>query len=218
MAIEPKATQYTIGIIGGGKVGLDLFMQFSDSDTTQVLYVVDINPDAPAILAAKKAGVPTFKEIDQALSVVTSFILEVTGSEKVLEILSQKLSNSATRLITHEMAFVILRVIQENEQKARTSVVQEIGEIKAEIDKSLDAIDNLVSGIDNISSEMQMLSLNARIEAARAGEAGKGFGVVAEHMGQSVNSVVEIARQISQVSNAIQSTSSRIEKSVEKLI
>jgi Methyl-accepting chemotaxis protein (MCP) signalling domain len=204
---------HTIGIIGGGKVGLELLSLYSNSHLTKVSYVVDQNQNAPAIQAAQKSGITTFSEIEQALKTETDFIFEVTGSDKVVEILEQKLDHCFGKLITHNMAYIILEVIEGNSNK----VASEIGDIKSKIDNSLGEIGTLVDDIEDVTSEMRILALNARIEAARVGDQGKGFAVVAQQMAESVNSVREISQQIEKINAAIQTTSDQIEISMNKL-
>ena len=141
-------------------------------------YVVDIDPAAPAIMAARHAKVPTFKSLEDALaSTSVNFVLEVTGSEKVAAILEEKLLNSSTQVITHEMAYVIIRVIEENSCAVRDEVVTDISNIYHQIEESAINSDKLVDAIQSMTSNLRLLSLNARIEAARIGDAGKGFAV-----------------------------------------
>jgi hypothetical protein len=210
-------TRQSIGIIGGGKVGLQLMLLFHQSDLTRVAYVLDTNRDAPALEQARMEGIHTFTDLDEALKVPTDFVLEVTGSDKVVQLLQQKITHSANRLITHEMAYIILQVIEEKNDRTKKSVVQEIGGIKSEIDQSLNMIDNLVDSIGSITSEMRILALNARIEAARVGDQGKGFGVVAQEMAGSVNEVRKIATEIENMDNTIQATANKINASLKKL-
>ena len=207
----------TVGIIGGGKIGLELFGLFNKCQFTKVKYVVDKNQNAPAILAAVEAKIQTFDDISSALNIETDFILEVTGSNKVTEILAEKINNAWGRLITHQMAFVILSVINENNQLVRDSVVKDVGGIKKEIDKNLESVGSLVEDIEDVTSGMRMLSLNARIEAARVGEQGKGFAVVAQQMADAVSSVRDISKQIDRLKTDIQTTSGKIETSLDQL-
>lgn len=207
----------TIGIIGGGRVGLELFELFSQSRIARVVYVADVNAAAPAIEAARKAGVQTYSRIDKALETPVDFILEVTGREDVDTAIRQQIAGTGSSLITHEMAFVILTVIGENNERVKTGVVQEINGIKGEISKSLHGIEQLVDHIDDITSQMNILSINARIEAARVGEQGKGFAVVASAMGQSAEQVKAVTRQIDQVSAGIEGAAVQIDVALNRL-
>jgi methyl-accepting chemotaxis protein len=208
----------TIGIIGGGKIGLQLFELFSHSSLTQVAYVVDIDPAAPAIMAARHARVPTFKNLDDALaSKSVNFVLEVTGSEKVAAILEEKLQNSATQVITHEMAYVIIRVIEENNCAIKDEVVTDISAVHRQIAESAVNSDRLLDEIESMTSNLRLLSLNARIEAARIGDAGKGFAVVAQEMQKFSDSVKNLTQEMEQLNNNVRTIAGSIEQSLSKL-
>jgi len=207
----------SVGIIGGGKVGLDLFRLFSRSKITNVRYVVDRDLQALAITAAKKENVEVFDSLDLALKRPTDFILEVTGSDKVVDILREKMNGSSGELITHNMAFVILQVIEENNQKLSSSVTNEVGDIKHTIDTNLNETETMIEQIDKVTSEMRILALNARIEAARVGEAGRGFALVAEQMSKLTDSVREIAKSMELINDSIRTTSDQIGLSIKKL-
>ncbi len=206
-----------IGIVGGGRVGLDLLQLFSASQLTQVAYVVDINREAPAIVAARKMGIPTYSDLQMATKVPARFIIEVTGSSGVVDKIKSAIDGTQTQLITHDMAYIILQVIDENNHRTKNKAIQEIDEIKGQISQSIDGINNLVENIDSITSEMNILALNARIEAARAGDSGKGFAVVASQMGKSAETVKAVIQEIDKVSRTIRETSNRIDRALKEM-
>jgi methyl-accepting chemotaxis protein len=208
---------YTVGIIGGGKVGLDLFRLFSQSKFAQVIYVVDRDIKAPAILAAQNTKIATFQDIDIALNNPTDLVIEVTGSKKVVEILQEKIGNTCGKVITHDMAFIILQVIEESNKKLRVSVISESEEIKHAIDDNLNETSIMIDSIENVTSEMRILALNARIEAARVGDAGKGFALVAEQMGKLTDEVRNIAKQMEKITLSVKSMSDKINITIGKL-
>lgn len=208
---------YTIGIIGGGKVGVELFRLFSESRLSRVNYVVDRDNNAPAIIAARQAKIKTFDDIENALTNKTDFVFEVTGSDRVVEILRGRMDDACEKLITHNMAFIILQAIEENNRHLRDSVIAETGDIKKTIEKNLQETESLIEHIGKVTSEMRMLALNARIEAARVGQAGQGFALVAEQMSKLTDSVREIARSMDQVTESVRTTSNQIEISLNRL-
>jgi hypothetical protein len=208
---------YTIGIVGGGKIGLDFIRLFSESKFSKVLYVVDRDKNAPAISEAKEAHIETFEDIDKALKIATDLILEVTGSDKVVEILLEKIGGASGKLITHDMAFVLLQVIQENDKKLSDSVISETQEIKKNIDDNLNETSKMIDDIKNVTSEMRMLALNARIEAARVGDAGRGFALVSEQMSKLTDSVRDITKQMEKINLSVKGTSDQINITIGKL-
>ncbi len=206
-----------IGIVGGGKVGLSMLKLFSMSQIATVNFVVDVNPDAPACMAAKVKGIPVYQSIENALTETVDFILEVTGSQKVMELLQKTIEGTDIKLITHDMAYIILEVMEEHSKANRIEVIHEFETIKGKISSSSAAIVTLLDDIKDVTRGMNILSINARIEAARAGEHGKGFAVVAQQMGSSTESVQLISQKIFDVNHSINSTSDGIEKALQKL-
>lgn len=207
----------TIGIVGGGKVGLHLLNLFGCSKFSKVVFITDINASAPAILEAQKQRVSTHTDLLQALKTPVDFIFEVTGNSKVAQILAEHLDPAVTKLVTHEMAQIILEVVNESDQKVKSASVEEIEGIKTEILSHMEKLEQFVKNIEGIMSEMNMLAINARIEAARVGEQGRGFMVVASEMGKSANYVRQITDEISQIVSAIGLTSNKIDDSLKKL-
>ena len=207
----------TIGIVGGGKVGLHLYELFGSSKFSKVAFITDINANAPAVVEAQKYHIPTYTDLLQALKTRVDFIFEVTGSSKVAQILAENLDPAVTKLVTHEMAQIILEVVDEADQKVKTTSIDEILLIKTEILSHMARLGQFVQNIEGIMSEMNMLAINARIEAARVGEQGRGFMVVASEMGKSANYVRQVTDEISQIVKAIGQTSNKIDDSLLKL-
>jgi NADH dehydrogenase FAD-containing subunit len=87
MANEAKVL--TIGIVGGGQGGLEMLKIFAQSNKTKVLFLVDRDPQAVAVEAARELKVPTPVDLVKAIQQYPAdFIIEATGSPKVLEIIA----------------------------------------------------------------------------------------------------------------------------------
>jgi methyl-accepting chemotaxis protein len=219
MAAESSQVKKSqIGIIGGGKAGLQLLQIFLNSQLAQIAYVVDREPNAPAIAAARAAGIATFADCLDALKAQTvDYIFEVTGSVHVVENLRAGMANVATQLITHDVTALLLRTIEDNRQATNQLVRTDIVEIKQGIVGSLATMAEAINGIKETTSDLRYLALNARIEAARAGEQGRGFDIVAQQVERSAEAVRSMTQEIAQVNANIASTSERIEASLQKL-
>jgi predicted dinucleotide-utilizing enzyme len=213
-----ESDQKKIGIVGGGKVGLQLLQLFSSSRLTRVLYVVDLAPDAPAIRQARQARIRTFSDIDEAIeTTAVDFIFEVTGSRNLTELLAQKLDHGDTTLVTHEMAYILMQVLEENDSRRKQQVIEEVLGIQGSISNSLQGMEGLINNISEITENMRLLSLNARVEAARVGAEGRGFAIVAQQMTQSVDAILKMTTEIEQMNGNIANVSRRIEETIKKL-
>lgn len=217
MGVNAPNHKNSIGIIGGGNIGCQLFHLFNTSQHTSVKFLMDVNPDAPGHDVARKNGVKTFFDLHEALSVPVDFLVEVTGNEDLVRTIKREITGTPVILITHKMANIMINSLNENNQKVKEKVVQEITGIGGQIDQSLGIIEDLVTNIEDITAQMNILAINARIEAARAGDVGKSFAVVASAMGESAEKVKEITRKIGQVNQNIEETSRNIEISLRAL-
>ena len=218
MAILENMADRIIGIVGGGNAGCRLFQILHHSQLARPGFVVDPRPDAPAILAAREVGVPTFTEVEAAIeSTRVDFIFELVGRPEVTAQLEKAINGSSIRLVDHEVAFAILAVTEEDQQRTRSEVSREITLIEQEISQSLDGSRNVVGQINQIMNTLQMLALNASIEAAKVGIHGKGFMVVADHMAKSVDAVRRMTHEIEAMNGNIQKVSEKIDLALERL-
>lgn len=218
MADSHVKADRTIGIVGGGNAGLRLFHLLHQSTLARPAFVVDPRPDAPAITAAKEAGVPVFTSIEAALSSSSAdFVFELVGRPDVSEALKKAVDGTPIRLVDHEVAYSILAITEEDERRTRDQFTNEITLIEREISQSLDGSRNVVSQINQIMNGLQMLALNASIEAAKVGIHGKGFMVVADHMAKSVDAVRKMTHEIETMNGNIQKVSEKIDLALERL-
>ena len=217
MDINQQNGRKKIGIFGGGQRGTQLFNLFNQSRLSQVEYVMDINATAPALALARKQGAQAYTDLDSALAHPVDLILEVTGSAEVAQAIRERIDHRSVNLISHDIAFVFLGAIEENEQRSKQAVISEVTGIRGEMTGSLTGMRHLVEEIEDITAQMNILSINARIEAARVGEQGKGFAVVASEMSKSTGVIKETVTQIQQVQNSIEGAAAKIDASIERL-
>jgi voltage-gated potassium channel Kch len=209
---------HSIGIVGGGRAGLGLFNFFQGSRIGSVVYVVDPDIEAPAVLAARSADVRVFDHHKEAIrQMPCDIIFEVTGKDSLAEELQQLIAGTQCRLVDHRASRVVVQVQDENLEVLRTDLTGSLTKIRTEIGSSLDGSRNVVSRINQIMSSMQMLALNASIEAAKVGVYGKGFMVVADHMTKSVESVRNLTKEIETLNSHIMQVSAQIDTTLGRL-
>lgn len=106
-----------IMIVGAGKGGTALLEIFKQ--TAKVVAVVDINPGAPGIAAAKKAGIDTGDDWRKFLSEDLDIIIEVTGIDQVFRDLRDARGKN-TVLIPGSVAFLLATLLEEKEELIKT--------------------------------------------------------------------------------------------------
>jgi len=207
----------SVGIVGGGKAGLRLIQLFSGSSVVSVAFVVDLRSDAPAVVAAGQAGIPTFTDLAQALAAhQPQVVFEVTGSSKVAADVRELCAGKAD-VVVAETAQAILSGIEESHRALASQVVEDVGSMKAAIESSLHEMQGLLDSIDDITGNMQMLALNARIEAARVGEQGRGFAVVAQEMAGSTESIRVASRKLDALNSSITAIADGLDAALRRL-
>lgn len=208
----------TVGVIGGGRGGMQLFDFFDTSELTQIRFVVDMNHSAPAVLAAKAKQIPTYTDFERALAVEkVDFVIETTGIEGFDRRLAECLKGSRTEILTHGTARLMIQVMAEHRQHTRDEVSEVVLPIKDRLASGLQGSQAIVKEINQVMSSMQMLALNASIEAAKAGVHGRGFAVVASEMGKSVETVRTLTQEIEGVNANIVQVSSQIDSILDML-
>jgi threonine dehydrogenase-like Zn-dependent dehydrogenase len=207
----------TLGIIGGGRGGLEMLKIFSGSDMVKVVYMVDRDTAAIGMVEAKARGVAVQTDLATAVKGHrTDFIIEATGSEKVYEMIRENLP-AGTELISSKASLMFYNVLTESRRKTNREVFAEISGISEEISQSTKTVKNALSGITQVALNLEMLAINAAIEAARAGEKGRSFSVVADAVKGTANEAKVLVEGIESVNNNNVHMSKQLEELLEKL-
>lgn len=148
-------------------------------------------------------------------------------SVKTFEILIGKLGNVESSAGSISSSIGIARTVSEQMkndlQKSQVDVTAAVSSINTliknvnsfeastqEVNEATENVRTVIGMIEAIARQTNLLALNATIEAARAGEAGKGFGVVA-------NEVKQLAKSITDATQEIYSTMTRINAGLDEL-
>ncbi|GGE10551.1 putative sigma L-dependent transcriptional regulator YqiR [Marinithermofilum abyssi] len=102
-------------IVGGGKGGTALLHTLLQMDRVEVIGVVDIDPQAPALLEAERRGIPTSSDAAVFLNKQPDVILEVTGEKSVYNRLCRQTEGN-TLVVSGAAANVMMQLIEEKEK------------------------------------------------------------------------------------------------------
>lgn len=105
----------SILIVGGGKGGQAILRTFSAVEFVRVIGVIDHRSDAPAMIEAKKLGIPTGSELEPFLHKKPDVILEVTGDPDVFRELAER-DLPGTTLISGAVAHLMVRLVEEKDR------------------------------------------------------------------------------------------------------
>jgi hypothetical protein len=212
-----SGTKLTLGIVGGGRGGLEMLKIFSGSNMVKVVYMVDRDTAAIGMVEAKARGVSVQTDLVAAVKGHrTDFIIEATGSEKVYEMIQENLP-AGTELISSKASLMFYNVLTESRKNTNREVFSEISAISEEISQSTKTVKNALSGITQVALNLEMLAINAAIEAARAGEKGRSFSVVADAVKGTANEAKVLVEGIESVNNNNVHMSRQLEELLEKL-
>jgi len=118
-----------IGIIGGGKACQDVLAQALKSNSTrsrmQIIGVADPDPEALGVVMAQRMGIPTYKDCLPILEAAPDLILELTGNNKVRELLRQRKPDQ-TQIIDHVQSRLLWELFKKEEDRLRLRVESEI--------------------------------------------------------------------------------------------
>lgn len=119
MSTKKNTKQTKILLVGAGKGGTALLKIFSNDPSIHIIAVVDVNPDAPGIILAKKMGLkiskyPNIFLEDETISI--DVVIDVTANTKNQEII-RKLKSSETRMISGKAAKFLWTLIDVQRDK-----------------------------------------------------------------------------------------------------
>lgn len=209
---------YNLLIIGGGNGGVAMLNLFVGVQNINIAGLVDIRPDAPAVILAKGRGIPTYEDIAKALQLTgIDYAVDVTGSAKVAEIIAQ--ANPGGVHIVDASAANLMYLLASHMETQGETLRQEINQLTLAAEsarKYIGDVHEIISFIKRVAARTNLLGLNAAIEAARAGSEGRGFAVVAGEVRKlaedSVGAVERIGNILSSVEGSMQGIIQGIEK------
>ncbi|MGH1349664.1 MAG: methyl-accepting chemotaxis protein [Methyloligellaceae bacterium] len=170
------------------------------------LYGIDMAEMAGSIdgiASTSVKDVKTFEELIGKLGDVESSSHTINSSISVARSVSEKMKVDLKQShvdVTGAVSSINTLIENVNSFEASTQ----------EVNEATESVRTVIGMIETIARQTNLLALNATIEAARAGDAGRGFGVVA-------NEVKQLAKSITDATQEIYSTMTRINAGLDEL-
>ncbi len=170
------------------------------------LYGIDMAEMAGSIdgiASTSVKDVKTFEELIGKLGDVESSSHTINSSIGVARSVSEKMKIDLKQShvdVTDAVSSINTLIENVNSFEASTQ----------EVNEATESVRTVIGMIETIARQTNLLALNATIEAARAGDAGRGFGIVA-------NEVKQLAKSITDATQEIYSTMTRINAGLDEL-
>lgn len=111
---KAKDKQMTVGIVGGGSGGSTFYRIINDCSAAKVVYICDVNANAPLMLNAKQRGIKTITDLNEALDTKVDLIIEATGVLKVEKILRDRFPpGTDTKIIDSGSAQFFVKIMED---------------------------------------------------------------------------------------------------------
>lgn len=235
-----------IAVVGAGNGGMNIIESFSGISDVKICIVIDKDIDAPGIKLAKNLGIRCSTSIDDIDPLHIDLVVEVTGSEKVVSLLNERLGEKV-KIIDSKAALLIVNLAQRDMGRVEkinkqvdvinntTGTVQsQINEISTSIenihnvierlskftrltDEYIGQMDEIIEFVNSVAMQTKVLSINATIEAMRAGETGRTFAIVAKEMQGLAKDSEENSKGIKGILSKLSEEIKKVNEDVENL-
>lgn len=235
-----------IAVVGAGNGGRNIIDSISGISDVHISLVIDTNLNAPGIALAKELGIRCSTSIDDINTSGIDLVIEVTGSEKVVALLKEKLGEKV-RIIDSDAARLIVNLVQRDLERIDSinkqvdiinntsgTVQSRINEISDSIenihnvierlshftrltDEYISQMDKIIEFVNNVAMQTKVLGINATIEAMRAGESGKTFAIVAKEIQGLANDSEENSKGIKEILSKLSEEIKKVNGDVDNL-
>ncbi|MEW6698614.1 MAG: methyl-accepting chemotaxis protein [Bacillota bacterium] len=150
-----------LGIVGGGRGGLAMLRLMSSLTEITVVGISDIKENAPALVAARESGIPTFQDFKQLLQIPNlDVVLDVTGNASVNQALLEH-KHSSTRLadaMVSKLMYTVARGQEEAAQELRAQAEQLAG-MAEELNTTIQSVPAAIAAVtDALGSHFKKLN------------------------------------------------------------
>lgn len=146
-----------IGIIGGGRGGLAVLNLLLTIPAVRVVWVADVQSDAPAIIKAKEMGITTIADFVTRLKDSSlQMVIEVTGVEKVKQLLRDNMKENLA-VMDATAAKLLVTIIERREELFR-KIHLEAEDLAKHTDQLNQSSDQIRATMEQLAGEAEKLA------------------------------------------------------------
>ena len=207
-------------IIGAGNAAVTLLGMFSGMESIKIREIVDIKNDAPGMLHARKLGINTSNNMENAVkNPQVDMIVEVTGSQKIRDMIKDMM-RPEQELLSASGAKIMCDMLDGHQAKNAqmvNNIGNQFGSINSRLGTAISSINNVNEDIMQLLKEAEILAVNGMIEATRAGDAGAAFAVVVGRMQDMIKGIKKAINNIENASEEGEATLHSLKQAEDQL-
>jgi methyl-accepting chemotaxis protein len=190
---------YKVGIVGGGQGGLKVLRMLLRVKDLDILWISDLNTNAPAFVLAREHGVETINDFVPKVSDshALDLLVEVTGVDAVRKSIHEH-KHSALSIIDSAGAAVLVTLVSQNE---------EMSDVQEKIRKGTVELETTGNALGKISQNLNEKSQHIVAQTNAVNTASEG---VNSRIGSVSESVERVQANVSAIATATEEMSSTV--------
>ncbi|EEG78768.1 methyl-accepting chemotaxis protein [Dethiobacter alkaliphilus] len=193
-----------IGIIGGGRGGLAILNLLMTIDSVRVLWVADVQADAPALAKARELGIGAVTDFIPKLTEPNlQMVIEVTGVEKVKDLVKANIPEEVAQMDA-SAAKLLITIVQSREELFKkiyanaeelARYIEQLNESAGQIRASMEQLAGEAEKLANYGETLTETSQTATTEAEKTQQILKIIEDIAKQTNIiGLNAAIEAAR------------------------
>jgi methyl-accepting chemotaxis protein len=183
-----------VGIIGGGHGGLAVLNLLLSIPSVRVVWVADVQSEAPALLKARELGIQAISDfIPKVKEIQLQMVIEVTGVEKVKQLLKDNMKENLA--VMDAVAAKLLITIVESREEMFKKIYANAEELAKYTEQLNESADQIRMSMEQLAGEAEKL--------ASYGESLAGTSETATQEAEKTHEILKLIEDIAKQTNII---------------